>query len=272
MSTIDTPAVHDAETSSTDIPHADGIEIRMLHTADEMAEVGAVFQQVWGSTTELVRLEMLMAIAHSGGYVSAPYDMTRGEHGTILGASVALLADHLGQRALHSHVTGILPGARSTGVGRALKIHQQAWAAERGIEWIVWTFDPLVRRNAWFNIAVLGAEVHDYLQSFYGTMTDAINAGDDSDRLLVAWSVATDPNAPTRDGADLVDRPDHLAIPTPEDVVALRRTDPAAVARWRQQSREALSSAIQAGRPIVGFTRGGDYIAGPPATATVATT
>ena len=79
-----------------------------------------------------------------------------------------------------------------------MKLHQQQWALDRGIEWIVWTFDPLVQRNAWFNIAILGAEVHEYLPYFYGTMTDAINAGDDSDRLLMAWSTATDPDAGPR--------------------------------------------------------------------------
>ena len=95
----------------------------------------------------------------------------------------------------------------------------------------MWTFDPLVRRNAWFNIAVLGAEVREYLPSFYGSMTDAINAGDDSDRLLVTWDVGRPvPDSP-RDGHDIAG-PTEL-VPTPDDVVALRRTDPLAVALWR---------------------------------------
>ena len=265
MSTIDSPAAHEGHHTPDDI------EIRMLTTAEQLVDVGAVFRQVWGSTTELVRIEMLMAIAHSGGYVAAPYDMTRGgEGGMIMGASVALLARHQGQPALHSHVTGILPGARSTGVGRAVKMHQRAWAAERGLDWIVWTFDPLVRRNAWFNIAVLGAEVHEYLDGFYGTMTDAINAGDVSDRLLVGWNVATDPDAPTLDGAGLTDRPDHILIPTPDDIVALRRTDPAAVAAWRDRSRRAITAAIDEGRPFVGFTRDGQYVVGPAPTSGLA--
>ena len=40
-----------------------------------------------------------------------------------------------------------------------MKLHQRAWAAASGLTWITWTFDPLVRRNAWFNIEVLGAHV-----------------------------------------------------------------------------------------------------------------
>ena len=44
---------------------------------------------------------------------------------------MGFLARHLDQPALHSHLTGILPGVRRTGLGRAMKLHQRAWAAER---------------------------------------------------------------------------------------------------------------------------------------------
>ena len=241
----------------------DGIEIRTLHTADEMLRLGEVFQQVWGSITPLVGVEILMAVSHSGGYVSAAFETRHGDE-RMLGASVAILARHLDQPALHSHITGLLPGARSSGLGRAMKLHQQQWAREHDIDWIVWTFDPLVRRNAWVNIAVLGAEVHEYLPGFYGTMADSINAGDDSDRLLVAWHVATDADAPNRDGSSAPNDPSaRVLVPTPEDVVALRRTDPVAVARWRSDTRAALSGALDRGDRIVGFTPDGEYVIEP---------
>jgi predicted GNAT superfamily acetyltransferase len=141
-----------------------------------------------------------------------------------------------------------------------MKLHQRAWAAERDIEWITWTFDPLVRRNAWFNIAVLGADVHTYLPDFYGTMTDAINAGDASDRLHVEWRVTGPlPDRP-REGHDatgVITR-----VPTPEDVVTLRRTDPDAVGRWRTQTRATLTTALEAGGRVLGFTREGEYVIG----------
>jgi predicted GNAT superfamily acetyltransferase len=255
MSTIETPDDGPAAHAL-----ADAVEIRTLARADEMVQVVEVFQQVWGSPTELVRIEMLMAIAHAGGYVSAAYETV--DHGSerIVGASVGILARHQGRPALHSHITGLLPGARRIGVGRAMKLHQRAWAADHGIEWIVWTFDPLVRRNAWFNIAVLGAEVHEYLESFYGTMTDAINAGDESDRLLVAWPVDARPDPGLRDGSGLEDVE---LVSTPEDVVALRRTDPDSVAAWRRESRARLGSAIAEGRRVLGFTRAGEYVLEP---------
>ena len=266
MSTIETSGHDDSlDHGSDDVAIPDGIEIRTLHRADEMAGMVEVFRQVWGSVTELVTIEMLMAVAHSQGYVAAAYETRAGEE-RILGASVAILARHLGEPALHSHITGLLPGARKTGLGRAMKLHQQAWAREHDIEWIVWTYDPLVRRNAWFNIAVLGAEVHEYLPSFYGAMTDSINQGDESDRLLVAWHSATDPDADVRDGSSVVDseRP-HTVIATPDDVVALRRTDPAAVKEWRSSTRAALTEALERGDRVVGFTRAGEYVLEPSA-------
>jgi predicted GNAT superfamily acetyltransferase len=256
MSTID---LNDADQPGTELATAplDGIEIRTLHIADEMVALSEVFQQVWGSVTQLVTIEILMAVTHSGGYVSAAYE-TRGGSERMLGASVAILARHQDQPALHSHITGLLPGARRSGLGRAMKMHQREWAANHGIDWIVWTFDPLVRPNAWFNISVLGAEAHEYLPSFYGTMTDSINAGDDSDRLLLAWAVNEASPGPT-DAADVA-AAGYLLVPTPEDIVALRRTDPREVARWRSETRSALQSALDAGGRIVGFTTDGEYV------------
>lgn len=230
------------------------IAVRTIWSRDEFVDHDALMQDVWGMSAPLVTLEMLTAIAHSGGYVAAAFQGDR-----MVGASVGFLADHHGERALHSHVTGVVDSMRHAGVGRAIKLHQRAWAAERGLARITWTFDPLVRRNAWFNIAILGADVDAYLPSFYGTMTDAINAGDESDRLLMAWDVAAPVPARPRDGSD-VDDP--LFVPTPTDIVELRRTDPSAVRTWRTETREALTTALDAGGRVLGFTRDGSYVIG----------
>jgi predicted GNAT superfamily acetyltransferase len=227
-------------------------DIRLLEGPDELAAADALLQEIWGAPTPIVSLEMLTAIAHSGGYVAGAFDGRR-----LVGASVGFLATHHDDAALHSHVTGLLGDRRGAGMGRRLKLHQRSWAAERGIDWITWTFDPLVRANAWFNLAVLGADVDAYLPSFYGEMTDAINAGDDSDRLHVAWRVAAPLPERPRDGRDVADP---LLVPTPDDVVALRRTDPVAVQRWRIETRQRLMRPLAAGAHIAGFDRAGHYV------------
>jgi len=197
----------------------------------------------------------LMAIAHSGGYVCGAIEVDADGNERLLGASVGFLARHQGRPALHSHITGLLPGAQHAGIGRAIKLHQRAWARDNDIDWIVWTYDPLVRRNAWFNIEVLGAHVSEYVENFYGVMTDSINAHDESDRLVVAWPTdpsSTRPTAP--DGAV------RTTIPTPEDIVVLRRTDPTTAAEWRHRVRDGLAPALSAGSIVTGFTRDGEYV------------
>jgi predicted GNAT superfamily acetyltransferase len=238
------------------------MSIELASTAEEMSEVVDVFGEVWGSTIPVVTVELLVAVAHGGGYVSIARPDPAGR---AVGASFGFLARHdpgdgRVRPALHSHVTGLLPSARGTGLGRELKLHQRHWAQQNGIDWIVWTFDPLVRRNAWFNLAVLGVDVCDYEPGFYGDMSDDINSGDVSDRLVVAWEMVRPlPDSPVdRSGtAGPID-----LVPTPEDIVELRRTDPAAAARWRSSTRIALTEALDAGRPIIGFTRAGEYVIG----------
>ena len=83
---------------------------------------------------------------------------------------------------MHSHITGVLPGLQSQGLGRLLKQHQREWALAREVGHITWTFDPLVARNAHFNLRVLGARVTEYLVDHYGPMDDGVNRGDETDR------------------------------------------------------------------------------------------
>ncbi len=226
------------------------LEIRLVDDAAEMHRIATVFDQVWGAATPLINVELARAISHAGGYVAAAY-----ADGQVVGGSIGFLARHHGAAALHSHLTGVLPGVRGTGVGARLKQHQRAWAADQGLAWVTWTFDPLVRRNARFNLRVLGAEVDDYLVNFYGPIDDAINARDESDRLLVAWST-------TDDAASQGEEPpsDTIAVPTPDDIVTLRRTDRSAADGWRRRLRSELGDRLAAGGRVVSFSEGGEYL------------
>lgn len=235
----------------------DDLVIRILAEPGDLRRLVLLFNQVWGTVTPLVGVELLRAIGHTGGYLAGAFLRNR-----MVGGSLGFLGRHHDEVALHSHITGILPGVRQTGLGRQMKLHQRAWAAEQGLDWITWTFDPLVRRNAWFNIDVLGAQIDAYLVDFYGQMDDSINGGDPSDRLLVAWpthETTTDEAGPARVP------PGAVTVATPDDIVVLRRTDPTEAGSWRLQVREELGTLLTEGGRVVGFTRGGEYVVVPAA-------
>ena len=234
----------------------------MLDRPEDMAAVIDVLGRIWPSEVPIATVELLRSMAHVGGYVAGAF-----ADDVLVGASFGFLALHGGRRALHSHVTGVLDEVRHCGIGRRLKTHQRRWAADHGLEVISWTFDPLVRRNAWFNIAVLGARATEYHVDFYGPMGDALNAGDESDRLLVVWPTAepstpTSPDATDEPGAS---PPTRLAIATPDDIVALRGVDPAAARAWRIDLRQRLVAALERGGRIVGFSPAGEYLVDIPA-------
>jgi predicted GNAT superfamily acetyltransferase len=226
------------------------VVVRELSTLDECRSVDPVLASVWGPETPRLGVELLRALTHAGGYAAGAY-----LGADLVGVSVGFLA-YAEEMSLHSHVTGVTAQARGRGVGMTLKSHQRSWALDRGIHAITWTFDPLVRRNAWFNMGRLGARPVEYLVDFYGPMPDSINAGSPSDRLLVAWNVSAP--LPTD---EIVETPGAV-IAVPEGIEHLRSTDPAAAHRWRLRLREQLQGPVAAGQ-VVGFRRTEGYVLGP---------
>jgi len=57
----------------------------------------------------------------------------------------------------------------------------------QGLDHITWTYDPLLSRNAYLNIAKLGAVCNTYRRSEYGDLRDGLNAGLPTDRFQVDW-------------------------------------------------------------------------------------
>jgi predicted GNAT superfamily acetyltransferase len=231
------------------------IVVREVDTPSECRQVSDVLDQVWG-TAGVVSVELLRAAAHSGSFVAAAFEHA-GPGAAMIGASFGLRAEFRGRPALHSHVTGVLPGREHAGIGGELKLFQQRWAARHAMAAVTWTFDPLVRRNAWFNLHVLGAEVDEYLVDFYGPIGDAINRHDESDRLLVVWEL----DAGRRPAIE-PERDDPLIrlVPTPPDIVALRAHAPDEARRWRAEVRAGLDSPLRGGGRVLGMTAAGEYV------------
>ena len=264
------------------------VVVRVHHTIDQFAEGCSVYDEVWptpaGSTE--ITTALTKVLVHAGGYAAGAY-----AHDRIVGATLGVVArsraDDGWHTHLHSHVAAVLPGLADRGVGAAMKIHQRAWALENDLDRIEWTFDPLVRRNAKFNLAKLGGVGAQYLEDFYGQMSDAINANDHSDRIVLGWNIAEDRVARALRG-ELAPRPraewltqgaelaisvtpsnEPLTNPTsaavrlvalPEDIVAIRQQDPQAALSWRYAVREVLAPIITAGGALTGVTQEGDYV------------
>ena len=235
------------------------MEVKELESMREINELGELFATIWGRPGESpIDLSTLRALSHSGNYVVGAYSGTR-----MVGGLIGWLGGHpSGDLHLHSHVLGVLPDIEAHGVGFQLKQHQRKWCIDRGVTSIEWTYDPLVRRNAYFNLVKLGADAVDYLADFYGPMDDGINAGDESDRILVRWNLESAKAAAAAEGRPIDVQPHEgaLLVPVPADIVAIRRDDHALARRWRHQVREALGGAMSRGYRVTGFTRAFEYV------------
>ncbi|GAA0989700.1 hypothetical protein GCM10009555_074110 [Acrocarpospora macrocephala] len=259
------------ETAAAAAARKAGVELRELQEISDFERVFRLYDDIWhpDPLNAPVSVEMMRALSHAGNYVAGAFD---GDD--LVGASVAFLSAPIGE-SLHSHVTG----AVKKGAGHALKLHQRAWALARGLTTVTWTFDPLVRRNAYFNLAKLGARPEEYLREFYGQMADEVNAGDESDRVLAVWRL-TSPQALTAASG----RPYQPEVPEsacrgliavegrpvarvaaervvlvelPEDIEAIRRADPGAAKAWRLAVRDVLGGMMDEGATVTGFARGG---------------
>ena len=246
-----------------------GSVIRPLIEMDELQQAAVLLAAIWGYPEGqwAIAPELLRALAHSGNYVAGAWEDER-----LVGASAGFLGRHGDAVHLHSHISGVDPEHQGARIGFALKQHQRAWAAERGVASIEWTFDPLVRRNAYFNLTKLGARIVGYEPHFYGTMRDAVNAGDETDRAVVRWLVEGEPPAAATDGGAVVLRPDDdggpvvdksdadvLRVWVPEDVVALRRRQPELALAWRGALRDTFGTALADGYTATAITRDGWY-------------
>lgn len=266
-----------------------GVEIHALSDLEDLRELEALFAAIWERSEEPpINADLLRALAHSGNYVA----------GARVGGRLAGgLVGWLGGRPpddvhLHSHILGVLAGRQLAGVGFELKQDQRRWCLERAIKVIEWTTDPLVRRNAYFNLSKLGAEAREYLVNFYGAMTDGLNAGEESDRLLIRWQLDS-PQAEAaaggraderhmeslmRDGAETLLSVGSAGEPVvgkfsparvlicqvPDDIVAIRHKEPAIARSWRLRLRRALQEALTAGYRVTGATRTGWYVLARP--------
>src|SRR3954466_10283585 len=160
-----------------------GVDVALATSQAETRQAVEVLAQIWSADSiQPLTPELAWALLHAGNYVA----VARAD-GQVVGAAAAFRGYDEDGTHLHSHIAGVLPAYQGSSIGFALKQHQRQWSLGQGIGRITWTFDPLVARNAYFNVVKLGATIAKYYENFYGPLADDINAGDDSDRCLASW-------------------------------------------------------------------------------------
>ena len=243
------------------------VDLRPLSSLDQFDDAIGIMVATWGRF-QLPPREVIVALAHSGNVPLGAYEDER-LVGFVLGwAGVDEEALHV-----HSHMLAALPERRHRGVGYALKLGQRAQALDQGIHVARWTFDPLVARNAWFNLGKLGAVADRFGRAFYGEMSDEINRGDRTDRLVIRWDLDPDPvprtvpaGLPTVVAAEGdPDTPIPVAgrspssegavIEVPREYAELRQRDADLASRWRDAAAEALDTCFGAGLIVGAFDR-----------------
>ena len=229
------------------------IKIRPLLTIEDQSMGRAVFDHTWAmdAGTEITP-NLLQAMVHSGAYLSGAFI---GDE--CVGAAFAFPAT-TGGLHLHSHMTAVLDKYRDRGVGYLLKIDQWHWAKKNNYKEITWTFDPLVRRNAKLNLLKLGADIASYHPNFYGDMPDALNAGDESDRVLASWKVIGDKPVSRCEIAEPL--ASDILIAIPEDIVAIREKDLAENLKWRHKVRDQFVDAFAKDGKVIGFSQNREYV------------
>ena len=244
-----------------------GFVMRPLEHLTDYHQAEALQRRVWGfADIEVIPLHVLLTVQKNGGWALGAY---RKEGEEMIGLLFGFPGrDALGMKHC-SHILGVVPEARSLGVGAALKREQRRRVLDGGVPRVTWTFDPLLFGNAYLNFRKLGVVCRRYLHNIYGEIRGDLNRGMPTDRFEVDWwlesarvkerlaggnpgvDVANLPEAtssrPAAEGHRLPEGwrdPDapRVLVEIPTDLPALKRDDPGAPLAWRHLTREAFDA------------------------------
>jgi predicted GNAT superfamily acetyltransferase len=247
------------------------ISVRTITSLEQFRACVELQAEVWGPDfSDSVPSTLLQVATYVGGIVFGAY--TSGDElvGFLFG-----LTGVQGDEIVHwSHLLGVRDSARNQGVGRLLKEAQRTELAKRGVRRMLWSFDPLVAKNAYLNLNRLGARVVEYVPNMYGTTTSPLHYGIATDRLIV--SVETSAEAPAshafdtsstklpvltpmpQDGdvsLDVTAPPPALWIEIPSDIRQVIEQSPHAAIVWREAVRTHFQWALLRGYDVAALHR-----------------
>lgn len=180
---MDTSQIRSGEVRVTE--PAQPIRIESFTTLEQFEQCVRLEEAVWGyDPADMIPRRMFLLSSRIGGQVMGAF---LGDSPTAVGFAMALPAYRNGHAYLHSHMVGVLPEVRNQGIARALKLAQRDDALARGFDLMEWTFDPTEIKNAYINIAKLGAVVRRYQHNFYGPSSSPLQGGLPTDRVYAEW-------------------------------------------------------------------------------------
>jgi predicted GNAT superfamily acetyltransferase len=164
---------------------AQEILIRPMDGLDDFQRAEQVQREAWGYNDIDVAPASIFSVARNfGGQALGAFDGER-----MVGFALSFGAVDGGHAHFHSHMVGVAPEYQNRGLGRLIKFAQREDALSRGIDQIVWTFDPLQVRNAYFNFVRLGGVGVQYIPNLYGMTSSPLHGGMPTDRLVIEWNL-----------------------------------------------------------------------------------
>jgi len=223
-----------------------GVIVRPLASLEEFAGAVHLQRSIWGwDELDLLPVRFFVVAGRIGGQTLGAFDK-----GYMCGFLLAIPGVKPGGRAyLHSHMTGVLPEFRNTGAGLALKLAQRDDAIARGINLVEWSFDPMEAKNAFFNLAKLGAVVRTYVPNMYGVTSSSLQGGMPTDRCIAEWHLGATP-VPGGQVKAILD--------IPSDFGRIRRSNPEVAREIQQQTAQRFQELLAEGLAASGFERRGD--------------
>ena len=195
---------------------------------------------------------ILVVVVKSGGHVIGAFD---GD--AMVGFVLGFAAFHGNERYIHSHMTVVSPSYHNHGIGKRLKLRQREICRAQGIQRVVWTFDPLELKNAFFNIVRLGVMVREALPNVYGVTTSHLHGRLPTDRLVAEWRIDT-PRVERILAGEFPVLHSAGSVTVPADIGRMRSEDPLTARREQERILKEFEHWFSKGYMVSGFERDGD--------------
>ncbi len=232
--------------------------IREVETLEGLEECVRLQRKVFASPDlEISPVRHLLVARYAGGFTLGAYV------GDRLVAFVLSLPMFVGgtNPAFYSHMTAVDQEFQSRGIGARLKWAQRERSLSVGVDYIKWTYQPVLARNAFFNLERLGVTIRTYMPNFYGTGAEANESkiqvmNVDSDRLFADWHLNSPKTVALAKGEKYVE-PQKVArtIAIPPDWNTLVVEDTQKAIHEQERIKHEFQSAFAEGLIVRGFER-----------------